>query len=253
MNIQPSYFDIETTGLAADDEVICFSYAGVQIIQDNDNDEKDILLILSSLVLDPPAIAPVVTYFGEPKYGHSQGFDMPMIRTRYLANGIGGEYPFAGLHHTDVSELVKKYFNTKSVQEPDIAQLSASQVTDMMIQFSMLPAKTKEANMRQLKSSLGENEINEYVIKNVAERKVVEHNSLDTAYNLLVHDPTKLGKDEFEGHDMPRLFNEYKKTGEPRYLGEIKNHNAHCVLKLRRVFEVCTSMLSPLNINQTRL
>ena len=264
-----NYFDIETTGLAANDEIICFSYGGLSRVQSRQSSEKDLLLELSRIVCDNPDNQHIVTFFGEPKYGATQGFDMPMVRTRYILNDIADQYPFKGMIHTDVLEVVKKCFNTKTLQEPKAELLSASQVVDLVNLCAMYPLKTKEANLRQIEKAMADSvvgnadgstttvyKIVDEFVKANATLKVVENNSLDHVFRLFFpYAEEHILNEEFDGEDMPRLFKEYNESGNEEYLHAIVNHNNNCTYKLMLVYNVCvgSGMVNSLQIPQTRL
>ena len=256
--VENNFFDIETTGLAATDMITCFSYGGIQCTQTGDISEKDLLLKLSEFV-HLCLNRPVVTFFGELKYGSSQAFDMPMVRTRYLMNGIGDAYPFKGMSHIDLSEIIKKYFNTSTLQEPAPGLLSASQVVDLMNHCGMFPLKTKEANLRYLEKEMVNPSIrstaDEFVKKNV-KLKVVEHNSMDNAFGLFFPNADeRLLNEEFAGPDMPGLFESYLETHNDDYLDKIMVHNKCCIEKTAMLFKalVSSGMVNPLSIPKSLL
>ena len=229
MKEKNNFFDIETTGLTAFDEIICFSYGGSQKIQTDMISEKDLLSELSMLVKTSPH-GPVITFFGEPKYGTTQGFDMPMVRTRYIINDIADMYPFNGMKHIDLMEVAKKYFNTKRTQEPALELLSATQVVELTKQHGLFPLKTKEANIKQLRSELGTDAHEEFIRENI-ELKVVDDNSLDHIFKLFYSEDVP--DEEYSGTDMPMLFKLYKASGDERYLKYILEHNRCCISKTK--------------------
>ena len=251
-------FDIETTGFSASDEIVCFSYGGFQRIQTKKVSEKDLLLELSEIVrtlFDDP----IVTFFGEPKYGTTQGFDIPVVRTRYLLNNIPEEYPFRGKQHIDLTEVTRKYFNKRVLQEPSVSLLSAAQVTELVQLCGLFPLKTKDANVQQLEKAAQGSTIQETInefIKDHVELKSVDHNSLDKTFKLFCPsaDPSLLNE-EFDGKDMPMLFKRFKEDGNEKCLEEILLHNQNCIKKTTFLYNafIGNGLLSPLSIPTSKL
>lgn len=250
--IKANILDIETTGLAATDEIVCIVYNNEQFAQSKTKTERDILLLLKNAVLEGSEDGPVVTFFGEPKYGSTQGFDMPMLRTKYLLNGISDKYPFSGKNHIDLLDVARKYFNTKTMQEPNINQLSAAQLTELTIECGLHPMKTMAANTKQIqKEELPPEMIRHFVSKKV-EQKAVEKNTLDHVFGLFCEDPIK---EDHSGSDVPMLFKKYKETGEMQYMDEIVLHNSFCNEKTKYLFKVMilSGLVNPRNIPITHL
>lgn len=252
--------DIETTGLAATDEIVCFIYNDQQYTQTESVSEKDLLTTLSQIVLAKDKInpesthqstGPVVTFFGEPKYGATQGFDIPMIRTRYLLNGIPELYPFTGMNHIDLLDIAKKYFNTKTIQKPSIEMLAAAQLSNLAVECGLYPLKTMAANIKQLKEAdIPKEVILNFISKNV-ELKVVEINTLDHIFELFhhkIHESTS-------GSDVPELFRMYKETGDAQYIKEIEIHNTFCNIKTKHLYEcmIESGLVNQLSIPTSRL
>lgn len=249
-------FDIETTGLAGTDEIVCFTYNGIQEIQSEDISEKDLLLLLSEIVKDGTDDT-IVTVFGEPKYGSVQGFDIPMVRTRYIMNNIADHYPFSGFHHVDLLDVAKKYFNTKKMQEPKLEMLSAAQITELTVECDLLPLKTKDANIKQLKNE-GHNHditIGDFVRKNV-ELKAIDDNSMDHMFAMFYPGADEsLLDEEYSGKNMPMLIEKFRETGEQVWLTKILEHNATCALKTEYLYKVMveSGLVNTLSIPTTRL
>jgi len=246
------FLDIETEGLAATDEVLCVGYGGEQLIRTSGMTEADILLKLSSLVSKMP-MHTVATYFGGPKYGSTQGFDFPVLRTRYILNEIPDAYPFSGMNHIDMSEVTKKYFCTRTMQEPTLELLSAAQVKELIGDCALHPLTTKEANIRQLRAEPNDLKdiIDNFILKNVT-LKAVEHHSLDSTYKLFNPDAIE---EKYGGKDMKMLYEMYLETGESKWLDEISIHNNFCITKLEYIYKIFieSKLISSLSVPQSRL
>ena len=248
--------DIETTGLAGTDEIVCFIYNGIQEIQSKDISEKDLLLLLSGIVKDGTDDT-IVTVFGEPKYGSVQGFDIPMIRTRYIMNDIVDYYPFSGFHHVDLLDVAKKYFNTKKMQEPRLELLSAAQITELTIECDLHPMKTMAANIKQLKNeeTVLPIVIDTFIRENV-ELKATDDNSMDHMFKMFFPGADEsLLDEEYSGKDMPMLFKKFKETGEQIWLTKILEHNMTCAYKTESLYKVMveSGLVNTLSIPTTRL
>lgn len=247
-----AFLDIETEGLAATDKVICVGYGGEQLVRTAEMTEKCLLLKLSTLVSEMP-MRTVATYFGGPKYGSTQGFDFPVLRTRYIINEIPEAYPFSGMNHIDMSEVTTKFFCTRTMQKPSLELLSAAQVKGLTADCALHPLTTKEANIRQLKAEPNnlQDTIDNFILKNVT-LKAVEHRSLDSTYKLF--NPNALDE-KYGGADMKMLFEMYLETGESKWLDEISTHNNYCITKLEYLYKLFieSKLVSSLSIPFSRL
>lgn len=254
--IKAEIFDIETTGLAATDEIICFSYDGKQCIQTNEKSEMRVLMELSEIVRTQENHM-LVTFFGSPKYGTTPGFDIPTLRTRYLMNGIPEMFPFKGMAHLDLSEVALKYFNTMILQEPTLESLSAAQVTELTKECDLHPLKTKDANIRQLKNETGNLDITigDFIRSHVEPKAVTKH-SLDSIFKIYCPGADEsLLNEKYNGSDMPELFRRYKELGSSQCGEEILKHNRNCIAKTKHLFEmfVDSGLISTLSLPLTRL
>jgi len=237
-------FDLETTGLTASDQVICFTYDGKQYIQ-------------SSKIVAAQENHLIATFFGGPKYGTAPGFDIPTLRTRYLMNGIPEMFPFKGLTHVDMSEVALKYFNTMVLQEPTIEALSAAQVTELTKECDLPPLKTKDANIKQLRATevVWMPTIQEFIKKHV-EPKAVSKHSLDSIFKIYCPGADEsLLNEKYSGSDMPVLFEKYKRLGDKHCVYEILKHNRNCHTKIEFLYDcfIGSDLVSTLNIPTTRL
>lgn len=249
-------FDIETTGLTAADEIVCYSYDGKQCIQTDQESERDVLLELSKTVMEQENHL-LVTFFGGPKYGTTPGFDIPALRTRYLMNGIPELFPFKGMTHLDLSEVAQRYFNTMVLQEPTLKSLSASQVVELTIKCDLHPLKTKNANMQQLEKegSFYVEEINNFINKHV-EQKAVAKNSLDSIFKIYCPGADEsLLNEKYSGSDMPELFRRYKELNSTQCGEMILKHNRNCIAKTKALYNmfVGSELISTLSLPTTRL
>lgn len=247
-----AFLDIETEGLAATDEVLAFGYGGEQLVRTAEMTEEYLLLKLSALVSKMPMHS-VATYFGGPKYGSTQGFDFPVLRTRYILNEIPEAYPFSGMNHIDMSEVTKKFFCTRTMQKPTLELLSAAQVKELTADCALHPLTTKEANIRQLKGEPNDiqDTIDKFILENVT-LKAAEHHSLDSTYKLFNPDARD---EEYGGKDMKMLYEKYLVTGESQWLDEILIHNNFCITKLEYLYKIFieSELVSSLSIPFSRL
>lgn len=249
-------FDIETTGLTAADQIVCFTYDGKQCIQTKEKSEKDVLTELSKMVAKQENHL-LVTFFGGPKYGTAPGFDIPTLRTRYLINGIPELFPFHGHSHVDMSEVALKYFNTMVLMEPRMEDLSAPQVVELTKECDLHPLKTKEANIRQLRSEevVLPIMVSEFIKKRVEPKAVTKH-SLDSIFKIYCPEADEsLLDEEYSGKDVPILFEKYKESKDPDWLRKIMEHNQCCHIKILFLYDcfIESGLVSTLSIPTTRL
>ena len=256
MTKRAEIFDIETTGLAANDQVVCFTYDGKQYIQTEDGSEKDVLMELSRVVAAQENHL-LATFFGGPKYGTAPGFDIPTLRTRYLMNGIPEMFPFRGLTHVDMSEVALKYFNTMVLQKPTLELLSAPQIVELTKECDLHPLKTKEANIRQLRTeeTVLPITVYEFIQKHVELKAVTKH-SLDNIFKIYCPGADEsLLNEKYSGKDMPVLFEKYKRLGEKHCADAILEHNRNCHTKIQFLYDcfIGSDLVSTLNVPTTRL
>jgi len=249
-------FDIETTGLTAADEIICFTYGGVQYIQPEEGSEKNVLTELSEIVLKQDNHL-LVTFFGGPKYGTALGFDIPTLRTRYLMNGVPELFPFHGHSHIDMSEVALKYFNTMVLQEPTLESLSAAQVVELTKECDLHSLKTKDANIQQLRNeeTVLPIMVTEFIKKHV-EPKAITKNSLDSIFKIYCPGADEsLLNEKYSGREMPELFRRYKELNSTQCGEEILKHNRNCHTKIQFLYDcfIESGLVSALNIPTTRL
>ena len=248
--------DIETTGLTTADEIICYTYDNKQYIQTEEVSEKDVLIELSKTVERQESHL-LVTFFGGPKYGTAPGFDIPTLRTRYLINGIPEWFPFNGHSHVDMSEVALKYFNTMVLQEPTLENLSAPQVVELTKECDLHPLKTKDANIKQLRSeeTVLPIMVNEFIKKHVEPKAVTKH-SLDSIFKIYCPGADEsLLNEEYSGSDMPGLFEKYKESKDPDELRKIMEHNRNCHTKIQFLYDcfIGSGLVNSISVPTTRL
>jgi hypothetical protein len=249
-------FDIETTGLTAADEIVCYTYDGKQYIQAQDGSEKDVLIELSKTV-ERQENHLLVTFFGGPKYGTTPGFDLPTLRTRYLINGIPELFPFHGLRHVDMSEVALKFFNTMVLQKPTLELLSAPQIVELTKECDLHPLKTKEANIRQLRTeeTVLPITVYEFIQKHVEPKAVTKH-SLDNIFEIYCPGADEsLLNEKYSGSDMPVLFEKFKRLGDVHCADAILEHNRNCHTKIQFLYDcfIESGLVSSLGVPTTRL
>ena len=220
--------------------------------------ERDVLMELSKTVAEQENHM-LVTFFGGPKYGTTPGFDIPALRTRYLMNGIPEMFPFKGMTHLDLSEVAQKYFNTMVLQEPTLELLSAAQITELIKIWELHPLKTKDANIRQLRSMEDNPDtlanIDKF-IKDRVEPKAIEKHSLDSIFKIYYPGADEsLLNEKYSGSDVPILFEKYKDTHDADRLCEILLHNKNCIAKTKALYDmfVGSELISTLSLPTTRL
>ena len=243
--------DIETTGFAATDQLLSFTFGTEQRIQTNCNkepyyNEQSILEMLSTIVKEQKDTT-LITFNGQPKYGSMPGFDIPFLRTRYIVNKIPELYPFIGMQHIDVFEMIRA-LNTKIYTPPVPDDLSADQVTQLINVLGLNPAKTKKGNVTQLESIEDPKlvaEMNTYLNKYV-ESKPKEHNSLDSIYQLLFEDEPNEEEvvDDITGKDVPLIWAQYLIDEDEQHLVRILNHNLVDVRKTVKIFRCLEPMVT---------
>lgn len=251
-------FDIETTGLTSYDEIICFTYGGIQVVQNDEITEYDLLMELSTVVNDLDKHL-LVTFNGESKSFGMPGFDIPLLRTRYLINNLSDEYPFRGFKHLDILDVLRKYFNTKHLKPPQLDHLNATQVTELVNLCGLFPLKTKAQNIKQLSSDRLTDDVKATIkgfVLEHTEPKFSEGNSLDSAFSLLCPNASdELLHEEYSGADMPMLFKLFQSTKNEEYLEHILKHNLCCGIKTRMLYDklIESKLVSLFGIQLTRL
>ena len=206
-------FDIETTGLAADsDRIVSYCLLG-----ENDTvemccncTEEEMLEQLSVDVDSALSGKILVTFNGENWAG---GFDIPFLRTRYVINDLVDLYPFKDIKHVDLMPIFQKKFNTATVKDASLEDLSAAQCKELAKKVGFAPCNTKAENINMLNMSpqyLQNDVINEFIMANT-ETKIVSKYNLKHCYHLLFG-----GEAGMTGEDVPELWDKgfYMKIAE---------------------------------------
>lgn len=225
-------FDIETTGLSADDRIV--SYCLMMGRDDTvgmccDCTEVEMLEQLSVDVENVMGGKILVTYNGENWAG---GFDIPFLRTRYTILDMMDMYPFRGIKHIDLMPIFQKKFNTAIYKEASLEDLSAAQCKEMMHICAQKPLSTKAENIRALES-VG------YKISDVNDRvdpKIVNKFGLKHCYHLLFG-----GEVGMTGEDVPDLW----ERGE--YARIASYNKGDCVMTMK-LLGVCLSSVPDYDI-----
>jgi hypothetical protein len=194
---------------------------------------------------------------GGPKYGTTPGFDLPTLRTRYLINGIPELFPFHGLRHVDMSEVALKFFNTMVLQKPTLELLSAPQIVELTKECDLHPLKTKEANIRQLRTeeTVLPITVYEFIQKHVEPKAVTKH-SLDNIFEIYCPGADEsLLNEKYSGSDMPVLFEKFKRLGDVHCADAILEHNRNCHTKIQFLYDcfIESGLVSSLGVPTTRL
>ena len=204
-------FDIETTGLSASDRIVSYCLLG-----ENDStgmccdcEETEMLEQLSVDVDNVLSGKILVTFNGE---NWSGGFDIPFLRTRYVIDDMIDRYPFRNVKHVDLMPIFQKKFNTATVKNATLEDLSAAQCKELVQMCGIKPFSTKAQNIEML-GAVDHNNVcivDDYLNANT-EQKIVNKYGLKHCYHLLFG-----GDAGMTGEDVPELWKngEYNKIAE---------------------------------------
>ena len=145
-------FDIETLGLTADSRIVSYCLLGedeTTVLCDG-RSEEDMLEQLSEDVGSVLSGKIMVSFNGENWRG---GFDIPLLRTRYVINDMIDLYPFSGVKHIDLMPIFQKKFNTSTMKEPEVGDLNAAQCKELVKMCDCKPASTKALNVEILENA----------------------------------------------------------------------------------------------------
>jgi len=224
-------FDIETTGLAADDRIVSYCLKSMDEICSMccDCTEKDMLEQLSVDVENALSGKILVTFNGE---NWSGGFDIPFLRTRYAILDMLDVFPFRGVKHIDLMPIMQKKFNTSTLKEATFEDLSAAQCKELLQMCNIKPLSTKAINVEMLNIVDYRNLdiVNNYLNANT-EQKIVNKYGLKHCYHLLFG-----GDAGMTGEDVPELW----KNGE---YDTIAVYNEEDCSMTMRLLEVCLAMV----------
>lgn len=203
-------FDIETTGLSADDRVVSYC-----LLSENDTtsmccdcEEIDVLEQLSVDIDSVLSGKILVTFNGE---NWSGGFDIPFLRTRYVIADMIDMYPFGGVRHIDLMPIFQKKFNTAVVKESALDDLSAAECKDLVNRFGYKTLGTKAQNIGLLNCvDISQQYIIDEVLGEI-EPKIVNKYGLKHCYHLLFG-----GEVGTTGADVKEMWEngEYKQIAE---------------------------------------
>jgi len=220
-------FDIESTGLAADDRIVSYCLLG-----ENDSvgmccdcEEIDMLEQLSVDVENALSGKILVTFNGE---NWSGGFDIPFLRTRYTILDMIDMYPFSGIKHVDLMPIFQKKFNTSTVKEASLDDLSAAQCKKLVQMCSIKPFSTKAQNIEMLGAVDYNNVgiVEKYLNENT-DAKIVNKFGLKHCYHLMFG-----GEVGMTGDDVPDLW----EVGDYRKIAEYNKRDCEMTARL---FGVC--------------
>ena len=230
-------FDIETTGLAADNDRIvsyCLLSESESVGMCCECTEEEMLEQLSVDVESALGGKILVTFNGD---NWSGGFDIPFLRTRYVINDMVDMYPFGGVKHIDLMPVLQKKFNTAMVKEASLDDLSAAQCKKLVQMCSIRPFTTKAENVKML-GAVDYNHVGivEKYLNENTETKIVNKYGLKHCYHLLFG-----GEVGMTGEDVPELWEkgEYNKIAE---------YNAEDCRMTARLLGVCLSTVPEYDI-----
>lgn len=224
-------FDIETTGLSASDEVTCFATGDLcsQYIcgQDETTDESTLLSILSRVmdnIKDKNLI--LVTFNGGTKF--NPGFDLAILRSRYIKLGITGDWPFRNIRHIDIYPLVKTVLNTRMQVTPTLDNLKVDELKALCNDNGIKPPRLKG----DLIKSLSE-------IPNITDSIPPiekEINGLKPVYEFFSGDVE-------ENPDPIKSWDTWKLTHDQEHLDALWAYNKRDVYKTMWVFDILKKII----------
>ena len=231
-------FDLETTGLTANDEVISIALYehGIEnhcddaISQDNNTSEEQLLRALCVSINAMEKDVLLVTFNGNNWKG---GFDFPLLRTRMHKHGIS--WPFSGMMHVDIYPVIEKRWNTAAAYWQTLDQLLVDELKTMMSVFDInAPAKVKQNYIDIIRGNVDQEQIDRYIQDNF-ESKVRDINNLKGAYQIIT------GKDpgSMDGLESVKLWTQYKETGDISLLERIREYNIEDCRKTLELYEIC--------------
>jgi len=245
MTTNITVLDIETTGLTATSQLVCFTLGHQQVMREPGESEQFILKFLSEAINQCKDNL-LVTFAGAPKFGSFKGLDIPFLKNRYIQNDMIDRYPFVGMDHLDVSDMAVKHLITATEENPKIDDLTADLVIRLMHIVNMVPTKTKKTNVGMLEEITDPEMLDK--IKSFmsvhGESKLRDHNSLDSiclnVFNNFGQDLT----DHIVGADVPQIWKQYCKTNDDGCKAQILNHNYMDVKKTYMLFRALEKLTS---------
>lgn len=229
-------FDIETTGLSANDEIISWAAIGdcpdISYIQDSESGEHAILNSMYNELKYAPKTTTMVTFNGQSYKG---GFDFPLLRTRFHKHGIA--WPFTGMMHVDIYPIIEMRWNTAVMPEPTLDRLKRKEQIVAVADILCIPVDTK-ATMAVMSTTIKNNATNgaiSHAILETQDIKPVDINTLKGAYQIIT------GKDpgEMDGKESVKLWQRYQETGGSDILEQIRQYNLDDCKKTLELYEIC--------------
>ena len=230
-------FDIETTGLyPLESELVSWSTENYGIIQTRTITEKDILVELNTYFgAMNKHTTTIITFNGGTNY--KQGFDLPWLRTKLIKHKLPWE--LKGFNHIDLFPIIQKMFIMDFMDYKTLKDLNVDELKNMIKHFGSKPGKNKDDHISIINELVTKEEVNEYLIEHI-EKKVKPHYGLkDSCLHLL-------GMEGFgiDGKKVPRMFAEWKKTGDDSIINKILEYNKDDCGKTMALFEAVRPYVS---------
>ncbi|TFG97481.1 hypothetical protein E4H12_08485 [Candidatus Thorarchaeota archaeon] len=245
MTTEITVLDIETTGLTATSELVCFTLGHQQVMREPGESEQSILKLLSEAINQCKDNL-LVTFAGAPKFGSFKGLDIPFLRNRYIQNGMIDRYPFVGMDHLDVSDMAVKHLITATEEDPKIDDLTADLVIRLAHIIGIVPTKTKKTNVAMLEEVTNPEMLDK--MKSFmcvhGESKLRDHKSLDS---ICLHVFNNFGEDltdHIVGADVPQIWKRYCETNDAGCRTQILDHNCIDVRKTYMLFRALEKLTS---------
>ena len=229
-------FDIETTGLhPLESELVSWATGSSGTIQDNTTNEK---LLLEDLVFEFKAknksTTTIITYMGGTLY--SPGFDFPYLRTKFLKYGMA--WPFKGFNHIDLYPIIQKWFDTTYSSLATFDTLNFDHLKALAKVYDIKPGTSKDVTKTRIMDKVSEHDIETHILlKNIMVEST--HNGLkDCSANFL-----DIPDDGIHGDQVPKMFAEWKETGDESILKPIMEYNNEDCRKTMTLFEAVRDMV----------
>jgi len=239
-------FDIETTGFhPCDDdpldpgkkiEIVSWCANDYGIIQDKTHTEESVLRELSSYFMQKnKQNTRIVTFMGGTSRG--TGFDFPFLRTVFTRYDV--LWPFLDFNHVDMFPIIQQHYDLDYSELGVLKDFSAPELKKMAIHFGLKAESTMALNIASITEMVEQYHINEY-IKEKGEMKNKTHNTLKDACLLLL----KIKGFDIDGSIVPKMFAEWKKTGDDSILKTIMEYNKDDCIKTRALYEEAIKTVS---------